>query len=145
MRSLQLLVELPPEPLYVLASPARLEQVWANLLQNAIQATPPGGQIQIRLQTAEGHAEVFFQDSGKGIPSTHWKAIFEPLFTTKAPGEGTGLGLPLCRQIVESYGGTLELLHSEPGFTLFRVRLPLTSPAETGSGPSEGASDATGQ
>lgn len=144
MRHLQLTVELPAEPLYVLASPARLEQVWANLLQNAIQATPPGGEIQIRLQATEGQVEVFFQDSGKGIPPAHWQAIFEPLFTTKAPGEGTGLGLPLCRQIVESYGGALELLHSEPGYTLFRVRIPLTNPEGKGSAPSEEASPPTG-
>lgn len=145
MRQLQLITNLPSEPLYVLASPARLEQVWANLLQNAIQATPPGGEIRISLKASDGHAEVLFQDSGKGIPPAHWQAIFEPLFTTKAPGEGTGLGLPLCRQIIESYGGTLQLLHSEPGFTLFRVRLPLTIPTEKGSEPSAGAPPATEQ
>ncbi|MCS7189482.1 MAG: HAMP domain-containing sensor histidine kinase, partial [Bacteroidia bacterium] len=131
MRKIEVSLEMPEETLYVTASPARLEQVWANLIQNAIQAMPEGGKLQIRLAAIEGHkAQVLIQDSGKGIPPALKEAIFEPLFTTKAPGEGTGLGLPLCRQIIEGYGGTLRLLHSEPGCTLFGVELPLTARAE---------------
>ncbi|MCS6789950.1 MAG: ATP-binding protein [Bacteroidia bacterium] len=125
MRKVEASLELPETPLYVLASPARLEQVWANLIQNALQAMPEGGKLSIRVQSSNGTAHIFFQDSGKGIPPALREKIFEPLFTTKAPGEGTGLGLPLCRQIVESYKGSLALLHSEPGYTLFRVILPL--------------------
>ncbi|MCX7606756.1 MAG: HAMP domain-containing histidine kinase [Bacteroidia bacterium] len=129
-RQIEATLEVPEEPLYVSASPARLEQVWANLIQNALQAMPEGGKLTIRVEKEGEKARILFQDTGKGIPPALWETIFEPLFTTKAPGEGTGLGLPLCKQIIESYGGNLRLLHSEPGFTLFGVELPLTSPGE---------------
>lgn len=125
MRKVEVELFFPSEPLYVCASPARLEQVWANLIQNAIQAMPDGGKLILRLERQADRAWIYIQDTGKGIPPHLREAIFEPLFTTKAPGEGTGLGLPLCRQIVESYGGQLRLLHSEPGYTLFGVELPL--------------------
>lgn len=123
----------PREPAYVCAAPARLEQVWANLIQNALQAMPDGGKLTIRIDAQPTQVEVFIQDTGKGIPPHLKERIFEPLFTTKAPGEGTGLGLPLCRQIIESYGGSLQLLHSEPGYTLFGVRLPRCTPSANGS------------
>ncbi len=116
----------PSEPLIVEAHAGRLDQVWANLLQNALQALPTdGGKLAIRLFREGALAIVHFQDNGHGIPPEWRERIFEPLFTTKAPGEGTGLGLPLCRQIIESYGGWIRLLHSEPGYTLFGVGLPL--------------------
>jgi len=124
MRGVQVHLSAPPHPVYVEASPARLEQVWANLIQNALQAMPDGGQLRVWIEDTPTEVHVRMEDTGKGIPAPLRQAIFEPLFTTKAPGEGTGLGLPLCRQIVESYGGRLELLHSEPGYTAFRVRLP---------------------
>lgn len=122
----------PEYPLYVCGNPARLEQVWANLIQNALQAMPEGGKLTLRVERQNDRCLVLIQDTGKGIPPHLHEAIFEPLFTTKAPGEGTGLGLPLCRQILEAYGGSLRLLHSEPGYTLFGVELPLCEP------PSEG-------
>lgn len=116
----------PPEPLVVEAHPSRLDQVWANLLQNALHALPlEGGKLTIRAFREGDFAVVHFQDNGHGVPLDLRERIFEPLFTTKAPGEGTGLGLPLCRQIIESYGGWIRLLHSEPGYTLFGVGLPL--------------------
>lgn len=124
MRQVEVQFSAPPHSVQVEASPARLEQVWANLIQNALQAMPEGGQLRVYIEETPSEAHVRIEDTGKGIPAPLREVIFEPLFTTKAPGEGTGLGLPLCRQIVESYGGRLELLHSEPGYTAFRVRLP---------------------
>ncbi|MCX7979432.1 MAG: HAMP domain-containing histidine kinase [Bacteroidia bacterium] len=127
LRRVQVHFEAPPDPLWINAHPARLDQVWANLIQNAIQAMPDGGELFIKVRVAGEKVEILFQDTGKGVPPSLREAIFEPLFTTKAPGEGTGLGLPLCRQIVEGYGGQIRLLHSEPGYTLFAVELPLAS------------------
>lgn len=131
LRRVEVQMDFPDAPLYVRASPARLEQVWANLIQNALQAMPDGGKLTLRIESKGEKVWIYIQDTGKGIPPHLKEAIFEPLFTTKAPGEGTGLGLPLCKQIVETYGGTLKLLHSEPGYTLFGVELPLCEPPET--------------
>ncbi|MGQ9863282.1 MAG: sensor histidine kinase [Bacteroidia bacterium] len=110
----------------VVAHPKRLEQVWANLIQNALQAMDYQGEMVIRVRVLDREVEVQFQDSGKGIPPHLWEKIFEPLFTTKPLGEGTGLGLPLSKQLVESFGGKLKLLHSEVGYTLFGVFLPIS-------------------
>lgn len=128
MRRVEVQFSAPPHPVLVEASPARLEQVWANLIQNALQAMPDGGQLRVCIEETPSEVLVRIEDTGRGIPAPLREAIFEPLFTTKAPGEGTGLGLPLCRQIVESYGGRLELLHSEPGYTAFQVRLSRKTP-----------------
>ncbi len=130
LRRVEVQMDFPEEPLYVRASPARLEQVWANLIQNALQAMPDGGKLSLRIEPKGEKVWVYIQDTGKGIPPHLREAIFEPLFTTKAPGEGTGLGLPLSKQILETYGGTLKLLHSEPGYTLFGIELPLCEPPE---------------
>ncbi len=127
LRRVQVQTEWPPEPIWVEGDPARLDQVWANLIQNAIQAMPPEkGLLRIEARLEEGgQALILIRDNGHGIPAEFRERIFDPLFTTKAPGEGTGLGLPICQQIVELHGGHLSLLHSEPGYTLFGVRLPV--------------------
>jgi len=127
LRKVHVETQWPQNPLWVEGDPARLDQVWANLIQNAIQAMPPEkGHLRIEVRREEdNHALVLIQDNGHGIPPEIRERIFDPLFTTKAPGEGTGLGLPICRQIVELHGGQLRLLHSEPGYTLFGVWLPL--------------------
>ena len=131
LRRVQVETQWPSEPIWVEGDPARLDQVWANLIQNAIQAMPPEkGRLRIEIQVEEGQALVLIQDNGHGIPPEIQERIFDPLFTTKAPGEGTGLGLPICRQISEMHGGQLKLLHSEPGYTLFGVQLPM-APAST--------------
>jgi signal transduction histidine kinase len=132
LRRVQVETHWPPDPLWIEGDPARLDQVWANLIQNAIQAMPPDqGLLRIEIRIEEPHhALILFQDNGHGIPPEIRERIFEPLFTTKAPGEGTGLGLPICRQIIEMHGGTIKLLHSEPAYTLFGVWLPLSTPPE---------------
>ncbi|MCS7297340.1 MAG: HAMP domain-containing sensor histidine kinase [Bacteroidia bacterium] len=138
MQQIQVELLAPNYPLFVYAHLARLEQVWANLIQNAIQAMPEGGKLIIRIEPQGENVWVYVQDSGKGIPPESRSLIFEPLYTTKAPGEGTGLGLPLCKQIIEGYGGSLHLLHSEPGYTLFGVKLPLWKPLSAASSAEKG-------
>jgi PAS domain S-box-containing protein len=104
--------------------PDELNQVWTNLLHNALQAMGNAGKLEIQVAHDDTHAEVRVTDSGAGIPAQLQERIFDPFFTTKAAGEGTGLGLDICRRIVDKHAGTIDF-ESGPGRTMFRVRLPL--------------------
>ena len=106
---------------------SELNQVWTNLIANAVDAVDEGGLIQIKtgLDAASEVACVDIIDNGKGIPEDIQGRIFEPFFTTKGVGEGTGMGLDIASRIVrQRHHGTLQV-ESEPGRTQFRVRLPL--------------------
>jgi two-component system NtrC family sensor kinase len=107
---------------------ARLAQVFLNLVVNAAQAIPEDGgdhEIRVRLWTGpNGEACAEVSDTGTGIPAENMAHLFEPFFTTKASGEGTGLGLFICKSIVESFEGTISV-ESRPGAgTTFRLNLP---------------------
>jgi signal transduction histidine kinase len=104
-----------------------LNQVWTNLIHNAIQAMDGRGEILIETKVEDRDVLVTIQDSGPGIPAEVAARIFEPFFTTKAKGEGTGLGLSICARIVEKHGGTLRV-DSREGRTRFEVRLPIDGP-----------------
>lgn len=108
--------------------PARnssLNQVWTNLLDNAIDAAGDGGKVQVRTWSQNGEIFVSFSDNGPGIPHDKQDKIFDPFFTTKPAGVGTGLGLGIAYGIVREYGGELHF-SSEPGHTEFVVHLPNT-------------------
>ena len=114
----------------VLASEARLEQVFLNLLVNAAQALPEAtserNEIRVRARAvlASGVVVVEIRDNGAGMAPDTLRRIFDPFFTTKPPGIGTGLGLSICHGIVASLGGTIDA-ESVPGYgTTFRVTLP---------------------
>jgi signal transduction histidine kinase len=103
---------------------AGLSQVWTNLLDNAIDASPAGGKIRIRTWVEDKNACVGIADEGPGISEENRKHLFEPFFTTKPLGLGTGLGLGIAHRIVvESYGGKIDF-DTRPGSTEFIVRLP---------------------
>jgi signal transduction histidine kinase len=104
-----------------------LNQVWTNLIHNAIQAMDGRGEILIETKVEDRDVLVTIQDSGPGIPAEVAARIFEPFFTTKAKGEGTGLGLSISARIVEKHGGTLRV-DSRRGCTRFEVRLPIDGP-----------------
>jgi PAS domain S-box-containing protein len=108
-----------------------LNQVWTNILDNALDAVEDHGTITIRTKPAgEGQIAVEIEDDGPGIPAEHLSRVFEPFFSTKAQGEGTGLGLDTVWRIVtEEHEGTIEV-ESRPGRTLFRVTLPVGEAAE---------------
>jgi signal transduction histidine kinase len=110
----------------------QLHQVLLNLLLNAIQATPAGGRVDLRVwgEQGESHTAHFeVRDSGCGIEPDHIEQIFDPFFTTKGPDQGTGLGLMICHHIVTDHGGSIEV-ESEPGAgASFRVRLPASGTA----------------
>lgn len=113
--------ELPP----VEAHAAELNQVWTNLVDNAVQAMGGEGRMQIVVRR-DGDADVVVEitDDGPGIPPDVLGHVFDPFFTTKDVGEGTGLGLDISRRIVERHDGDISLT-SRPGATTARVRLPL--------------------
>jgi signal transduction histidine kinase len=113
-----------------------LEQVWMNVIDNALDAVDLGGHVSLTGKP-EGHSLVVrVIDDGKGIPPEHQSSVFDPFFTTKEPGQGTGLGLDIARAHVRNHGGDIDLT-SRPGRTEFCVSLPLAeadhSEATTGS------------
>ena len=113
----------------VLARGSELNQVWTNLLDNAIDALGQTGTITVRTRAENECAVVEVSDDGPGIPEELRDRIFEPFFTTKSVGEGTGLGLDTARRIVEErHHGTIAV-ESQPGNTTFRVWLPLKQTA----------------
>ena len=105
-----------------------LNQVWTNILDNAIDAVDGAGRIVIRTGQQDGHVVVEVEDNGKGIPAADLPRIFEPFFTSKPQGQGTGLGLDTAWRIVtKEHAGSIAA-SSEPGRTVFRVSLPFTPP-----------------
>lgn len=119
-------VELPP----VLAAPGELDDVWLNLLLNAHDALKgrEGAELGIEVRYAPGgeRLDVLVWDNGPGIPQHLQQDIFKPFFTTKPVGEGTGLGLHICRQVVERVGGTISVESLPATGTRFLVRLPVS-------------------
>ena len=106
-------------------------QVFCNLIKNALDAMPDGGALAIKSQCEAGDVVIVFEDTGIGLPEEA-ERIFEPFFTTKAPGRGTGLGLAVCREIIERYGGSISANRRQPAGTAFVVRIPEKN---CGSGP----------
>ncbi|NWJ39435.1 MAG: HAMP domain-containing histidine kinase [Geothrix sp.] len=128
-RQISLRLELGEDRIPVLGSRAQIEQILVNLVGNARDAMPHGGDILIRLsRSASGGkpiARVEVEDSGEGMTPEVQEKIFSPFFTTKGPGRGTGLGLASVRQLMHDLGGTLAVA-SQPGIgTTFVLRLPL--------------------
>ena len=110
------------------AFPAELNQVWTNLLTNAVDALDGSGTIRISTAAGPDHVQVAFVDNGPGMPAEVQQRAFEPFFTTKATGKGTGLGLDISRRIIiDRHKGDIAI-DSEPGRTAFTVTLPITQP-----------------
>ncbi|UOG37919.1 ATP-binding protein [Leptospira noguchii] len=108
----------------VICNPDELNQVWTNLIQNSIQALKGKGKIGISVFPWNGYVVVEIEDNGPGIPIKIQDRIWDPFFTTKDQGEGTGLGLGIVKGIVEKHKGKITL-NSNPGKTVFRVELPI--------------------
>lgn len=102
-----------------------LNQVWANLIDNAIDAAPRG-RVQVTAGEEAGKVVVRVVDDGSGIPPEIASRIFDPFFTTKAIGQGTGLGLDIARRIIQRHHGEIDV-SSRPGRTEFRVMLPIAA------------------
>ena len=100
-----------------------LNQVWGNLIDNAIEATPESGKVEVNATCRGDKVMLRVVDEGPGVPAEMAERIFEPFFTTKPQGQGTGLGLDIARRLVQQHDGAIEL-DSRPGRTEFRVVLP---------------------
>jgi len=109
----------------VYADPAQLGQVVLNLLLNAVHAITPPGRIEVATALVNGHIEVRFSDTGKGIPAENLHKIFDPFFTTKSASKGTGLGLAVSYGIIKKHGGDIAVESTVGKGTTFIVRMPV--------------------
>jgi signal transduction histidine kinase len=106
---------------------SNLFQVFCNLIKNAVDAMPSGGELSITTQLVESNILVIsFRDTGPGFPPENTQAIFEPFFTTKERDKGTGLGLAISKDIVEKYNGRITAQNHIEGGSVFTIQLPLT-------------------
>jgi signal transduction histidine kinase len=121
-----------PIPFLMNAVGTELNQVWTNIIENAIDAMLGQGELQVRTFREDHFVVVEIGDNGPGIPPEIRSHIFDPFFTTKGVGEGTGLGLNTVQTIVRKHGGNVQV-DSKPGDTRFQVWLPFAAPPEAGN------------
>ncbi len=122
-KSVTVTLDVPPDLPTVEGFGGELNQVWGNLIDNAIDAVPESGHVEVCAETRDGLVVVRVSDDGPGIPDEVRANVFEPFFTTKPMGQGTGLGLDIARRLVRQHEGHIEV-SSRPGCTEFRVTLP---------------------
>lgn len=138
--SIQLEIDLPTERIGVIGDPSQLEQVLINLCVNAGDAISDVGTVRIRVEQLDGSgpnapdAMIEVSDTGVGIPEAVQRRIFEPFYTTKAPGKGTGVGLAVVKNIVEQHNGQVSLSSASNEGAVFRVRLPSAPPPAMANG-----------
>lgn len=114
-------------PVPVMGDPGSLNQVWVNLLDNALRAVGSSGRVKVSTEREGDMAVVSVTDTGVGIKPEDMEKLFQPFFSTRAAGEGTGLGLALCRRIILRHGGTIRLTSEYGKGTRSEVRLPIQS------------------
>lgn len=123
-RKIKLVLQPPCVPIIIEANGEKLRQAFLNIIINALQAMPSGGNVLITTTVFQAElCEIQFRDTGPGIPSGTLGRIFEPFFTTKP--DGTGLGLAITRKIIESHGGTMLVKSEVERGTTVTVRLPI--------------------
>ena len=114
----------------IMADPHQLLQVFVNLILNAIQAMPEGGDLWIKTGQENGRVKIAIRDNGCGIPEENIDRIFDPFFSTKDPGQGTGLGLSVSYGIIHDHGGKIEVESKTGVGSEFTILLPLDYPEE---------------
>ena len=127
-RNAKVTIDVPPGTPRVRALPSALNQVWANVIDNALDAVGPSGHIDVSARQIARHIVVRVVDDGRGIPDEIMHRIYDPFFTTKQPGQGPGLGLDIARRIIRDHHGDIEA-ESKPGRTEFRISLPIAEDA----------------
>jgi signal transduction histidine kinase len=131
-KSVAVTVTIPPDLPRVLGFIGELNQIWANLIDNALDAVPDRGHVDIAANCERQQVVVRFIDNGPGIPEEIRGRLFEPFFTTKPVGKGTGLGLDIVRRLISHNDAEIEV-ESVPGRTEFRVTLPLAEAQGAGA------------
>jgi signal transduction histidine kinase len=111
-----------PSSIELFIDPNLFERVFNNMITNSIQAMPDGGKIMIKSEDEDDYILIHIMDEGTGIPDEAKERIFTPLFTTKA--KGTGLGLAVCKRIIEAHGGYINFESNEGKGTTFTIQLP---------------------
>jgi signal transduction histidine kinase len=129
-KSAEVAIELEPGLPLVRGFAGELNQIWGNLIDNALDAIQNGGQLRVNASREAQRVVVRIVDDGPGIPPEVLSRIFDPFFTTKPMGQGTGLGLDIVRRLVLHNNATIEV-DSKPGCTEFRVALPIADPQVT--------------
>ncbi len=124
-KKIQIDINIPDDLVEFRGFVSELNQVWTNILDNAIDALPEEGKIEITAENRNGRLVLFFKDNGAGIPDDVKSKIFDPFFTTKDVGKGTGLGLDVVHKIVEKHNGEIKV-HSKPGETIFELLFPFS-------------------
>jgi signal transduction histidine kinase len=104
----------------------KIQRVFVNLIDNAIDAMPKGGKITIRSNYRKNELEIQFTDTGAGISSKDMKMIWKPFHTTKA--KGIGLGLSICKRIIDAHGGTISVTSTVGKGATFKIKLPIERP-----------------
>jgi signal transduction histidine kinase len=141
-RSVRLTIHVPESLPPLLLDRQQMQQALLNLLLNALQATPPGGTVQVMAEAGAAEVRITIADQGSGIAPEMLERIFDPYFTTKP--EGTGLGLPIALRIIQAHGGTLDVRSILGQGTTVEVRLP-SGPSDDGSGRSDAPDGTTAQ
>jgi two-component system NtrC family sensor kinase len=126
LQNIRLLTDLTPELPDIQGDSDKLQQVFVNIIVNALQAMPEGGILTVRTRLTEdsGFVEIEISDTGCGIPQEHLSKLFDPFFSTKRTGEGTGLGLSVTLGIVEKHNGTIDVKSKVGEGSTFIIRLP---------------------
>jgi signal transduction histidine kinase len=124
---IEIIREYDPNLPHIEAHGSELNQAWTNIIDNAAYAMGGSGTLKLRTSAHDGQVEVDIQDSGPGIPAEIQQRIFEPFYTTKPPGIGTGLGLHIVYNIINNHYGHIRLT-SQPGSTCFQITLPVQLP-----------------
>ncbi len=137
IRDIALDVEIAPARPPVRIDPTELQQVLVNLIHNAIHAIGERGRIEIALRPADGGVALVVRDDGPGISPEDLERVFQPFFTTKPVGQGTGLGLSVCHGLVRGWGGTITARSTPGQGAEFRIWVPAADGGEGGPDPQE--------
>jgi signal transduction histidine kinase len=134
VQRVQFQVELPEHPVRISGVSSLLQQVFVNLLLNALTAMPEGGAIRVTMEQEGDEARVRVTDTGHGMPAEELERIFDPFYTTMPVGKGTGLGLSVSYSIVRQHFGFIEVESIVGGGSTFTVRLPLLTSENADAG-----------